>query len=264
MIDWDDAFDNSGYVPGSDALLGVWRQEAAAFRAGTPVKQLDVAYGPHERERLDLFGDATKGTVVFVHGGYWQMLEKSVFSHLAAGCLARSWAVAILSYPLAPDTAIPEITKSIARAVTWVADNTVGPIVLAGHSAGGHLVSRMACRDTLPVPIAKRLQRVVSISGIHDLRPLTLTKMNDTLRLSQDEAATESPACHSPRSDTPLSFWVGADERPELLRQTRLIAENWSRQGADVSTQYDPGQNHFSVITALTNPNSALTQELTR
>lgn len=268
MIDWNDAFDNSGHVPGSDRLAGLWAERAGEFRAGVLAKgraDLDLAYGPAARNRLDLFrpeGDPA-GLVMFVHGGYWHKLDKSFWSHLAAGPLAKGWAVAMPSYTLAPRARIVDITREIGQAVDFAAGRVSGPLRLIGHSAGGHLVSRMICDDSpLPDAVAARLARVVSLSGVHDLRPLLGTAMNDMLRLDEAEAAAESPVLHARRGEVPVTFWVGAGERPEFLRQNRLIAEAW--QGPGVNDVYEPGQNHFTVVEGLGRPDSPLVRELLR
>ncbi|MFC6688354.1 alpha/beta hydrolase [Jhaorihella thermophila] len=262
MIDWDDAFDNSGHVPGSADLPDIWAREAAAFRASAR-PELDVAYGPGPRNRLDLFRPegTSRGLVVFVHGGYWHKFDKSFWSHLARGPLAHGWAVAVPSYTLAPEARIARITREIGQAIAHAASLVEGPIRLTGHSAGGHLVARMVCDDSpLPPLVLSRLARVVPISGVHDLRPLLQTKMNDQLHLDETEARTESPALHARKGATPVTLWVGAAERPEFLRQTRLIAEAWA--GAGIRDIYEPGKNHFSVVEGLTDPASPLVAEL--
>ncbi|MEQ9258172.1 MAG: alpha/beta hydrolase [Roseovarius sp.] len=268
MIDWTDAFDNMGYVPGAGELPARWAAAAEAFRQGWQAKRLldeNVSYGPGPREKLDIFRPegASAGLVTFVHGGYWVRLDKSYWSHLAAGCLAEGWSVAMPSYPLAPSARIHEITACVARAVEKAAEEVPGPIRLMGHSAGGHLVSRMMCAGVLPEPVAARLARVTSISGLHQLAPLMEAKMNADLRLDAAEAEAESPALQTPLN-VPFTAWVGAQERPEFLRQTRLIEEVWGLKGADVHAVYDPGHNHFSVIEALAEPASPLVAEVLR
>ncbi|WP_375551910.1 alpha/beta hydrolase [Rhodophyticola porphyridii] len=269
MIDWTDAFDNSSYVPGSDKLAGLWSDAASAYRdrampAGRA--RLDIPYGPGPRNRFDLFlpGTEPKGLIVFIHGGYWKALDRSFWSHMAAGPLSHGWAMAIPSYTLAPEARISEITREIGAAITAAAGEVPGPIRIIGHSAGGHLVSRMLCRSgPLDSPVLDRLERAISVSGIHDLRPLLQTDMNKTLRLSEAEAEAESPALQDPHGTIPIYFWVGAAERPELVRQTRLIGEIWGAKGADTSEVYEPGQDHFSVISALADAESPLVNTLT-
>jgi arylformamidase len=268
MIDWDDAFDNSGYIAGAEHYADRWTLEAAAFRNSAAVNgqvELDLAYADSPRNRLDLFlpVETPAGLVVFVHGGYWLRLDKSYWSHLARGPLASGWAVAIPSYTLAPEARITGITQEIRAAIEFAAARVDGPIRLIGHSAGGHLVSRMVCDDSsLSAPVLKRLDKVVSVSGVHDLCPLTVTHMNETLRLTQAEAVSESPALHRALPDIDVTFWVGAAERPEFLRQTRLITEKWQRQQASVTDHYAVDRHHFSVIEDLGAPESALLLEL--
>jgi acetyl esterase/lipase len=267
-VDWTDAFDNSSYVPGSDALAGLWSEMAAAWRAAMDrdgKARLDLVYGPGPRERFDLFlpeGEA-RGLVVFVHGGYWQWMDKSAFSHLAAGPRRHGWAVALPSYPQAPEVRISAITKSVAFAISAAAAEEQGPIRIAGHSAGGHLVARMACEDSLlPAPVAARIERAMSISGIHDLRPMLHSAMNQTLGLDAAEAEAESPVLLKPRTGLSIHAVVGAAERPELMRQTRLLAEAWNHVGADVADAYLAGEDHFSIIEALADPESGLVNRL--
>ncbi len=266
MIDWDDAFDNSGHVPGSADLPQQWAREGALFRedmARSGRVDLDLAYGAGARNRIDLFrpqGPA-RGVVVFVHGGYWHKLDKSFWSHLAAGPLGHGWAVAVPGYTLAPEARISGITREIGQAVTFVAERVGGPLRLAGHSAGGHLVARMICDDSpLRADVLDRVEKVVPISGVHDLRPLLETRMNEILRLTPEEAASESPVLHRRRGAAAVTFWVGAAERPEFLRQNRLAAECW--QGRGVKDIYEPGRNHFTVVAGLTRTDSPLVAEL--
>ena len=64
-----------------------------------------------------------------------------------------------------------------------------GPMVLTGHSAGGHLVARMGCRDVALAPgVRARIRHILPISPVADLRPLLETSMNADLRLDEAEA----------------------------------------------------------------------------
>ncbi|MES0864269.1 alpha/beta hydrolase [Ruegeria sp. SCPT10] len=262
-IDWTEAFANASYIPGGMEFPARWEQQAAAFRKSASRAQIDIAYGNHPRERLDLFLPEGKpnGLAVIVHGGYWLNFDKSYWSHLANGALKRGWAVALPSYVLAPEAAIADITQQIAQAIAEAAARCDGPVCLAGHSAGGHLVTRMVCENTpLPPQVADRIARVVSISGLHDLRPLQFAQLNEKLCLNTDSAAAESPVLHTPVPGTDLVCWVGNDERPEFLRQSALLAETWRRAGATTRLHSEPGRHHFNVIEDLCDPESALVE----
>lgn len=258
-IDWEDAFANADYIPDGMSYPEVWDKRAEAFRNGQR-GTLDLPYGDHSRERFDLFvpDQTPKGLVVIVHGGFWRAFDKSSWSDLAAGPIALGWAVALPSYTLAPETSIPKITAQVGRAISAAAERLHGPIRLTGHSAGGHLVSRMAC-ETGPLPdtVAERLERVISISGLHDLRPLLLHSMNADLRLTQETATSESAALAKPLAGARVTAWVGAKERPEFLRQSALLAEAWN-----IPLVADPDRHHFDVIDGLKDSRHPLCQAL--
>ncbi|MDT8345456.1 MAG: alpha/beta hydrolase [Thermohalobaculum sp.] len=267
ITDWDDAYANRDHIPDPDAYPPRWQAAAAAVRDRLGARaRLGVTYGPGARQALDLFlpDGAPRGLAVFVHGGYWRRFERGLWSHLAVGPLARGWAVAMPSYTLAPATRIAAITREVGAAITRAAAGIAGPIVLAGHSAGGHLASRMVCADTpLAEAITARIAHVLSISGVHDLRPLLRTAMNADLRLDPSEAAAESPALLTPLPGTRLTAWVGGDERPEFIRQSALLANVWTGLGAATRSVVEPGLHHFDVIDSLATPDGALARALT-
>ena len=263
-LNFDDAFSNSRYIEGAEQYPPRWAAEAAAFRRRLLAcgrAELELSYGASERGRVDLFFPerAAKGLFVFVHGGYWMSFDKSSWSHLAAGALERGWAVAVPSYTLAPAARIAEITREVGRAIEFVASRIHEPLRLAGHSAGGHLVTRMICADSpLPEAVRARVEQVVSISGLHDLRPLLATAMNDTLRLDAAEATAESAALKWPATGAKIVCWVGSRERPEFLRQADLLANIWSGLGAAIRVVRAEGKHHFDVIDGLADSESEL------
>ena len=138
-----------------------------------------------------------------------------------------------------------------------------GPLLLSGHSAGGHLVTRMiSATSPLPEPVRARVRNTVSISGLHDLRPLMNTVMNATLRIDVAEAQTESPALLQPLPCARLTCWVGGSERPEFIRQSALLANIWIGLGAKTCAIEEPGRHHFNVIDGLADPSHPLVRTL--
>lgn len=260
--DWDDAYANGAHIEGAADYPPRWAEAAAGFRASLGARaRLDLPYGPAERNRFDLFlpEGTPRGLTVFIHGGYWRAFDKSAWSWLAAGPLARGWAVALPSYTLAPEARIARITEEIGAAIKAAAGEVAGPLRLTGHSAGGHLVTRMNCENApLPHDVLARIERTVSISGVHDLRPLLRTQMNDDLRLDAEEATAESPALLNPREGVRVACWVGAAERPEFIRQNALLANVWAGLGAEMSAHEAAGEHHFDVIDGLADPDGAL------
>ena len=264
-IDWEDALNNADHIPGGDGYPAIWEQRAHAFKERWPHQETDVAYGDAPREKLDLFRPEglTKGLVVFVHGGYWMRMHKGLWSDLAEGPLSHGWAVAMPGYTLAPEARISQITRQVGAAIEKVGKMVEGPIRLIGHSAGGHLVSRMICRSGPLAPsVSDRIERVVSLSGVHDLRPLRLHSMNGTLRLDDEEAKVESPVLLDPLPGKSITCWTGALERPEFLRQAQVMAEAWQDRTGMTPAIYEPGRHHFDVIDGLKQADHPLTEAL--
>ena len=265
IADFDDAYANAAHIPGGGEWPERWAREAASFRQARADRTTLLIYGEHEREALDLFHPrgAPEGLVVFVHGGYWIRFDRTFFSHLAAGPLAHGWAVALPSYVLAPRQRVGDMGRGLALAVERAAAEIAGPVVLSGHSAGGHLVTRLACNDARLSPeLAARVRRVVSISGVHDLRPLLRTALNRTIGLDAEEARAESPALLEPRSGTELLAYVGQAERAEFVRQSELLVNVWRGLGARTGLAVVPDRHHFDVIEALADPRSMLCEAL--
>ncbi|MCD1643492.1 alpha/beta hydrolase [Aurantimonas coralicida] len=262
ITDFDTAYGNAGAIAGAETYPPRWRERATAFRQELEAAgraRLACPYGDGERAAYDLFlpEGTPAGLAVYVHGGYWKAFGRSEWSHLAAGALARGFAVAMPSYPLCPMVRIAEITRHVARFLDTVAAEVSGPIRLSGHSAGGHLVTRMICTDSpLSEATAARIDRVLSISGVHDLRPLMKTEMNEILALDLAEARAESPALLEPRGDVALTCLVGGDELPEFRRQNTLLASAWRGLGLRTAAIEAPGRHHFDVIDALEDPAS--------
>ncbi|MEM1237595.1 MAG: alpha/beta hydrolase [Pseudomonadota bacterium] len=265
MKDWDDAFANLAYIAGGDALLDDIAREAAAFRTGVKA-EFEVPYGDRERTRFDLFfPEATppKGLMIFIHGGYWMHTSKSDWSYLAAAALARGYVACFPGYTLAPQALIAEITQEVGLAIAAASTRVQGPIFLAGHSAGGHLVARMVCEDSpLSPTVLSRIKRVMPISGVFDLRPLMKTQMNQTLGLTDASAIQESPVLKRPLPSIPVDLWVGSAERPEFLRQSRLLNLAWQGFDAEISLIEDPDAHHFSVLDGLRDGASPLAERL--
>ena len=197
-MDLQAEYDNGAKVPSYPSYAERWVREAAAFRDSHRHAELAVAYGPTEREAQDLFWpDAARDgpVAVFIHGGYWQRMHRSAFSHLAQGLLAHGVAVAMPSYALCPSVTLAELVEQVREAVAFLYRRLGGRFLATGHSAGGHLTAmlmatdwaaRGAPRDLVPAGMA--------ISGLFDLEPITHTTVNAALGLDVAEARRLSPA----------------------------------------------------------------------
>jgi arylformamidase len=268
IANWDDAYANGANIAGGDRWPDAWVGPAKAFRDASLAAgraKLDLAYGDRPRNRFDLFlpvGDP-KGLVVFIHGGYWMRFDQSYWSHLAKGAVDAGYAVAMPTYTLCPESRIAGIAGEVGLAVDKAAGLVGGPVHLTGHSAGGHLATRLVCTDSpLPKAVLSRIRNVVSISGLHDLRPMMRTAMNETLRIDHAEAVAQSPVFLEPVESVRVTCWVGGGERSEFIRQSALLANAWIGVGGMTALVEEPDRHHFNIIDGLADPAHPLTRTL--
>ena len=248
----DAAYNNTAAVglPKRDRYVAGWSARSDQVRQ-TYAGSIDVRYGDGERQRLDVFtcGRPASPTVIYIHGGYWQMNDKEPYAFIGEGALAAGFNLALIEYTLAPAARLDRIVGEVRNAVAWVIDHAKqfdgdpGRVFVTGHSAGGHLTA-MAMTD-------QRVAGGIAISGIYDLEPIRLNYLNEKLRLDREEAIRNSPLLHLPRAATPLVVTVGLDELPELIRQSEEYAAAW--QGHGLAGRYLPvaGHEHFSILEEL-------------
>jgi arylformamidase len=255
--------------PDHPEFFARWAADSAAQRGKQPC-QLDLAYGPGTAEKLDFFPAAGAGPaplLAFIHGGYWQALDKGDYSYLAPAFTEAGIAFASLNYALAPDAKIGSMIDQVRRALIWLHDQagTLGidasRIVVAGHSAGGHLTAMALSTDWPaldPELPADLLAGGCSISGVYDLEPVRLSYHNKLLQIEAPEAAPWSPLHRLPAKSAPLLLAVGSEETSEFLRQHAEYAEAWRRRGLPLGEVEMAGLHHFTAVDALGDPGHPL------
>jgi len=264
---WLDAqYNNRARIPEHPEILREWTDRSAEARARLPCA-LDLVYGSDPSERLDVFTPRAQGApvLVYVHGGYWRALDKRDQSFVAAPFVDAGAMVVLPNYALCPAVSIEQIVLQLVQALAWVWRNAAAHggdptrIVVAGHSAGGHLATLMLACDwhavapDLPGDLVKS---ALSVSGVFELEPLRHAPfLAPDLNLDAASALRLSPAAMPAPARGRLVAVVGGDESEEFLRQNERIAEAW---GPDVVTVCErvPGRHHMNVLHALAEPAS--------
>ncbi len=254
----DTQYNNRARVPDALRILERWANASALARAQSDCV-LDLPYGDAPSERLDVFrtaGAAKAPVFVFIHGGYWRALDKRDHSFVAPSLVDAGAMVVVPNYALCPAVRIDDIALQLTRALAWVwrhaAEYGGDPrrIVVAGHSAGGHLAAMLlTCRwqQVAPDLPPDLLRSAISISGLFELEPMRHTPfLAPDLRLTAASARRLSPAL-LPAPAGRLAAVVGGDESEEFLRQNALIRSAWG-EGAVPVCEAIPGTNHFSVL----------------
>jgi arylformamidase len=244
-----------------------WDRDSERARA-TLEGYLDVPYGADGAEKLDIFRPrgASRGLLMYIHGGYWRSLDKKRFSFVAPALVQAGLTVAIPNYALCPAVQVEDIVMQMVQACAWLYRNganfgaPAGKLCVCGHSAGGHLAAMMlAClwpkySPALPKQV---VAAAFSISGLYDLTEIVkVPSVNGDVRLTEKTALKVSPAFMPPATDAPFYTAVGEKENEGFHIQNRLIAEKWGKvRRADIPC---PGANHFTVLDQLCDPGSGL------
>jgi len=262
--------------PEHPEIFARWAENSRKVRESAE-KYKELAYGTDDSETLELFlpgaGEGPAPCLVFIHGGYWQSLDKSDFSYLAPAFLEAGIAYASLNYGLAPDFRVVSMVEQIRQAIVWLFRN--GPaqgidpdrLVVAGHSAGGHLAAMALITDwaSLDADLPRNLLKAgVSVSGVYELEPVRLSYHNQILRLRAEEISGLSPRSLTPEASPPLTCAVGSEETDEFLRQQEEFMANWRAAGLPGEGLVMPGLTHFTAIDALGQPEHPLFQRVSK
>ncbi|SFC05897.1 arylformamidase [Polaromonas sp. OV174] len=269
----DVQYNARGTVADIMPILREYAEQSAAARAALPCV-LDVSFGDHPDETLDIFPAAQPDAPVFffIHGGYWRLLSKSDSSFMAPAMTAAGATVVSINYSLAPAVTLDRIVDQTRRALAWVYRHIARHhgdarrIHVCGSSAGGHLVGMLLAggwHAAYGVP-EDVVQSAAPLSGLFELEPLVHTHINEWMHLSPADALRNSPMAHLPGLGCPLLVSYGETETAEFKRQSDDYLQAWRQRGFAGDYLAMPGTNHYDIILQLNNPASVLTRAIFR
>jgi arylformamidase len=202
---YDEQYNNRARIPEHPAILKHWADASASALERSPAMR-EIAYGDHAAERLDVFPARRAGSpvLVYIHGGYWRALGKRDQSFVAPPFIEAGAMVVLPGYALCPTVSIGHIVLQLVRSLVWVHRHAhefggdAQRIVVAGHSAGGHLATMLLACDwcsVAPGLPADLVKAALSISGLYELEPLRHAPfLAADLKLSAESARRLSPA----------------------------------------------------------------------
>ncbi len=247
----DHVTDFEGHVAG-------YRAASAATRARLP-SRLGLAYGPDADERINVyFPDRPHAGLpvhLFVHGGYWRAFSREDYAFVADAITDAGAIAAVMDYTLMPAVRMETLVGQVRRAAAWLAETAPehggdpARITASGHSAGAHLASYLVARGPHEPAVAlPPVRRVVLLSGLYDLAPLTGSFLQAEIGLTDDEVRNRSPL-GATWTDAPATVVVGAEETAPFHEQARALA------GARVVTL--PGEDHMTIVRSFGTPGTS-------
>ena len=237
------------------ALAGCGAEPDAA---GLPVVRQDIAYGPHARQRLDLYTPASMRAdapvLIFFHGGAFHTGSKDQHRFVGEAFCSRGMATVLANYRLIPDAPFPAFLEDAALATAWLdaagKDSLpTGPRVLIGHSAGAFIAVMLALDPRwLGAAGAPRPAGAVGMAGSYDvaLRGPMLSILFPVANIGDNQ-----PIAFADRPAPPLLLQHGGVDAVVLSLQSRRLAARRRDAGQPVQLKLYPALGHFALIGAL-------------
>jgi len=270
----DAQYNNRAKVASFEAYIAHWVEQGERARA-TLAPRLDARYGDGERETVNVYaarGATPAPVLVWIHGGYWMSLTKDYNDFVALGLVPNGVALVNVEYSLMPGARMDLLVRQARAATAWAIANAASfggdpsRVWVGGHSAGGHLTAAVAATDWSAqpdVPAGARPAGGFAFSGLHDLEPIRLCYLNDTLAMDEAEARRNAPLGMAPPRDGDWTLLVGGAEGPEYLRQSADLAAAWGSDDARrVRMEVVAGADHFSIVGPLADPGSATVRRM--
>lgn len=230
-------------------------QRSEALRQSLGDRFRTMSYRAAERCMIDLCVlEARQPTplLVFIHGGYWRALDRSIFTCVAEPWLARGIQVALIGYQLVPQATMPEMVAQCREAIGWLRarapELNLDPArwMISGHSAGGQLAALSVQADD-----GWHAAAFLGISGLYELPPLLSTTVNRDVRMTPQQARAFSPMRLPASVRTRSICAAGGLETDGFRQQTRDYAEHLRAAGAETQWIECPGRTHFDVLDEL-------------
>lgn len=245
--------------------------EQSALLAAMPMAQGDIAYGPHERHRLDIYTPVAAigpaPVLVFVHGGGFLKGDKGGVADWVNANVGRMAARAgfvgvVINYRLAPDHMWPAGAEDVAAVVAWLkahaAQHGGDPdrIVLAGTSAGAvHVAGYLKLAGDADI------RGAILLSGLYGYTPLD---GRDTLYYGDDALYPDRmPMEAVVATRLPLLVACAQYDPPHFQAEfLALMQDRLVRHGALPRATIMTGHNHYTMPMHLGTADTRLAHEI--
>ncbi len=228
-----------------------------------PAADAIIGYGTHPEQVAEVRygrGGEDHPLLVFIHGGFWRpSIDRTHTGPLCTALTAAGWSTAAVEYrrvPAQPDVLVADIEAALT-ALPELVDRHDGRLLVAGHSAGGHIALLAASTMRLPTLIG-----VVALAPVADLERADAMELGDGachafLGCSANGRADLDPT-RLPTPGVPVTIVHGANDSIVPL----VISERYVAAHPGTRLVVTPTGGHFGVIDPLNPAWQAVVDEL--
>nr|XP_018903088.1 PREDICTED: kynurenine formamidase [Bemisia tabaci] len=234
-----------------------------------PKHELEVSYGQGDRQKCDIFypttGLAGASILAFIHGGMWQMMDRTQYRSVAAGFADAGFQVVVAGYDLAPTVTLAQMESQIQQLGSFLlqkaAESGSRGVWVCGHSAGAHLASLLL--HYKPVVENLLFQGVILVCGLYNLDPLLDTSYNDALRLDREKAQDISPVSRGFCDKRVKILIITAEfDSPAFKQQSMAYFELMVKKSENITLLEIKNVDHFDIIEQMSNPKFELVSRI--
>ena len=219
-----------------------------------------TSYGPHERQRLDVYSpnDAVDTpVVVFFYGGSWQRGDRGDYRFAGEALTDRGFVTVVPDYRLYPEVRYPEFIEDGAMVLQWVrrhaADFGGDPesIYVAGHSAGAYIAAMLNLDDRFFD--SSLLSGMIGLAGPYDFLPLTSRSLREIFSTAEDITETQ-PINHVSGDEPPMLLVVGGEDRVVEPGNATRLARRVGAAGGNAEVVRFENVGHVMLVGSLAKP----------
>ncbi|MGV6819354.1 MAG: alpha/beta hydrolase [Parvularcula sp.] len=222
----------------------------------------DIAYGPLERQRLDLYVPDAAGphpVLIFFHGGGWERGNKDEYAFAGKRFAAMGYLTAVVNYRLTPEGKYPVFMEDAAAAtakVARIASSYGGDpdyLFLTGHSAGGYIVVQLAVAEEFLAAEGlsiRDIDGVVGNAGPYDFLPSDLEVVHKAFG-RDDDGAVSMPVNRVTADAPPMLLLAGGKDTDVLSHNAPNMAKALKAKGVPVTVKVYPDASHEDMIIAV-------------
>jgi acetyl esterase/lipase len=223
---------------------------------GLPEKQLNI-FAPRKAGNYPV--------LIFYYGGSWRSGKKEMYNFLGNRLARRGVVAVIVDYPLNPEYQVPAMESAATNSVIWTAENIQAyggnpdQIFVSGHSAGGHLASLVAVKDSN----FEKLGKVNPLKGAVVIDPAGLDMYGYLMETSEGEgkkytnAFTQDPEIwklSSPiffleQGQIPMLILEGEETYPSIQAGRGRFMKEVESKNLPIELRIYPKKKHVPMIT---------------